>query len=713
MAPTGSLEIGDPCFAKVRGWMPYPAIIVGKRVKAKKTKFSVLFYGTKETGDIDSDCVWDATPDNIKKFVTPKSLLKKQFKLGYEEMMETHEINGKETEQVVRAQEKKTDESAGRGVEEDLEFDFEFNSIFEVINIKLNKTITAQEKEGPLDLSDTEAGVIEIEGGVEKNICEQDGEVVMESVVEKTVEVVMEVPEKVKEVAKENAAGNTEEVTMEDMDVEGNNADNEIFGLAETACSKKRTKKKASKRKKKSSEPQPTNEKDNEKATQPKPKGNPSKKIKSKNSGRNKRSKTLRENELDVNAAFAEKIEIKDDNTFLCKCCQVFITSVKLLARSHAQSCGTKKKLGRHAKRITCNECGEAFTGKANLIKHTSESHTTPSYQCSVCMKRFKYRVYYKRHLKIHDTVTAVVCPFCPKTFTFESYKVRHIKRVHQKKLNSFQNDMPLMDDEDSAVIVINQEEKRRGDNCFWQYEATFPNTEKSKSSSYQSFYSSLGLLSQQDWDDWILASEELNVPFSVDGSKDRVEIAVTKNGNGEEKVVCIGSRLRINEEFVMKSLLEVVDNAVDRSENQHDEGETDDESSKETNTKDMNEDIEKLLTERSLPVVTFETDPAAKSPVDAADKAPDHVKKMTESVECHLCGTSGFRSAWFLKRHISQMHTGSIKCDICDNVFIDKFSYLQHSKGCFFWCGKTGCSFHDKRKARVESHERSHQRDE
>ena len=84
----------------------------------------------------------------------------------------------------------------------------------------------------------------------------------------------------------------------------------------------------------------------------------------------------------------------------------------------------------------------------------------------------------------------------------------------------------------------------------------------------------------------------------------------------------------------------------------------------------------------------------------------------MVKSVKCSECGATGFKDGWYLKRHISQMHVGSVKCNICEIVFLDKFHYLQHSKTCFFWCKKAGCSFHDKRKARIESHERTHDRE-
>ena len=148
----------------------------------------------------------------------------------------------------------------------------------------------------------------------------------------------------------------------------------------EEVPTQKKSRSKVGKRNKKSIRPETSFEKNNkQESSNQKSKANPSKKTKSKKSGRNKKSKTLRESELDVNAAFVDKIEMKDDNIFHCKSCQVFVTSVKLLAKSHAQSCGTKKTVGRHGKKLSCNECGETFTGKANLIKHTRTSHVMPS----------------------------------------------------------------------------------------------------------------------------------------------------------------------------------------------------------------------------------------------------------------------------------------------------------------------------------------------
>ena len=440
-------------------------------------------------------------------------------------------------------------------------------------------------------------------------------------------------------------------------------------------------------------------------------KANKGKKTKGKVSGIISKGKTLRESEMEVNEAFADKIVVKEDNTFHCRFCPLFVTSVKLLAKSHAQSCDTKKKKGRLAKQIQCNECGETFTGKKNLVKHTRESHSMPSYQCSTCMKKFKYRVYYMRHLKIHDRQPSVSCPYCSQKFRFESYKLRHIDRVHRMKLSSPQSEQE--NDGGEVMIEVRDEEKRLGENFFWKYEATLPNLDRAKSSSFGNFYNSLGLLNQGDWNDWMQVSEMLGLPYSVDGSHSGMEIAVVKNGTGDEKVECVGSRIITVGGFKAADL--------SGSDSMEDGGVKMADSDEETltltyNQAEANETIEEVL--RSIDecyLSSTDVHDGENEEVEDTDNAANSNSGSVRSrqVVCDLCGTSGFRSAWFLRRHISQMHLGSIRCDICCNIFVDKFQYLKHSKTCFYWCGKPGCGFHDKRKPRVESHEKGHARDE
>ena len=52
---------GEPCFAKVRGFIPYPAKIMGRSERVRKEKYAVLFYGTAETADIEPGMMWPVT----------------------------------------------------------------------------------------------------------------------------------------------------------------------------------------------------------------------------------------------------------------------------------------------------------------------------------------------------------------------------------------------------------------------------------------------------------------------------------------------------------------------------------------------------------------------------------------------------------------------------------------------------------------------------
>ena len=81
-------------------------------------------------------------------------------------------------------------------------------------------------------------------------------------------------------------------------------------------------------------------------------------------------------------------------------------------------------------------------------------------------------------------------------------------------------------------------------------------------------------------------------------------------------------------------------------------------------------------------------------------------------SIDCSRCTASGFRNRWFLRRHMDQMHAESVKCNICGNIFLDKYHYLQHSRNCYYWCSRAGCDFHERRRSRVESHEKKHDRE-
>ena len=91
---SGKFADGDPCFAKVKGFIPYPAKILERIKMVKKEKYSVLFYGEKKTADIEVGNLWPVTSESIKKLVTATSLSRKGFSAGYSEMKVEHELPG-------------------------------------------------------------------------------------------------------------------------------------------------------------------------------------------------------------------------------------------------------------------------------------------------------------------------------------------------------------------------------------------------------------------------------------------------------------------------------------------------------------------------------------------------------------------------------------------------------------------------------------------
>ena len=167
-----------------------------------------------------------------------------------------------------------------------------------------------------------------------------------------------------------------------------------------------------------------------------------------------------------------------------------------------------------------------------------------------------------------------------------------------------------------------------------------------------------------------------------------------------------------LTDDFVKEIVEEVADNAVDLTEPEFDDaGEVNEDGEK---LDESGGEIEKLLEDFSACIISRD-DEAEQVQVDSPmDHLPEEgvavVKNRSQIIICRHCGSSGFKDLWFLKRHTAQMHLGSVQCDICENVFIDKFHYLQHAKTCYFWCDQ--CSFHDKRKSRMESHQRKHDRE-
>ena len=199
-----------------------------------------------------------------------------------------------------------------------------------------------------------------------------------------------------------------------------------------------------------------------------------------------------------------------------------------------------------------------------------------------------------------------------------------------------------------------------------------------------------------------------MNLPIGVHG--DAFEFAVTKEEAGTQKVICVGSKICTTETFVKEIVYELADTAVAIS--------TDlitDDSVDEENIDSDESSIEKVLGLLESSLVGIKSHNLLDTS-DGGDEEPYHedsnlaeVEQVVQlvsqpessqnsqvQIDCSRCGASGFRNMWFLRRHMGLMHGEAVKCQICENVFIDKFidkfNYLQHSKTCYYWCSRAGC---------------------
>ena len=97
MSTKESFLIGDHCFAHVKGFPWWPAVVVNKeerqRKKGTKEVFSVVFHGTNETADLPSEELRSLTPKNKEKCATKAALKRKHYKEGYEKMLKDAEVS--------------------------------------------------------------------------------------------------------------------------------------------------------------------------------------------------------------------------------------------------------------------------------------------------------------------------------------------------------------------------------------------------------------------------------------------------------------------------------------------------------------------------------------------------------------------------------------------------------------------------------------------
>ena len=84
--PLDALEVGDSCFAHVKGYPWWPAKVTEK-IQSGNKKYSVTFFGTYETAFLPSHEVKSISPETIKKLASPAAMRRKNFQHGFREMM--------------------------------------------------------------------------------------------------------------------------------------------------------------------------------------------------------------------------------------------------------------------------------------------------------------------------------------------------------------------------------------------------------------------------------------------------------------------------------------------------------------------------------------------------------------------------------------------------------------------------------------------------
>ena len=433
---------GAPCFAKVKGYCAYPAKVLERSKNVKKEKYSVKFYGTDENAVLDPSSMWPVTEETIGRFVTPGTLKRWRFKPGYEEMMRSHGLLVGDSEKDCGVNKEKDEEEEKVNSDDEYSFDvaahavsYNKSSFFKALVKDIDEDIDSESDD------DINFGIGKKTGPLRKLTMETEAGENLENKQEE--EYVGPVKESA---AEKSTASDAEEdlvtvVVGEELNEPVDPTFHEKSMILETVGRKGRKNTESSKKAKKSS--------------------------KQKKAITKKRGKTLKEDEADLNRIFAEKININEDGSFSCKDCPDFATVFRLLARTHAKTCGTvKKKVGRKVKNRPCTVCGIVCEGKKGLARHFQENHGTVKYTCSTCFRKFEKRKYYLGHLKIHEEQNKIRCPYCPKTFLFKSYLKRHLKRTHTPAVTVAEGQSGQEVDAEDR-----QEGVQSGDNILSQYQ--------------------------------------------------------------------------------------------------------------------------------------------------------------------------------------------------------------------------------------------------
>ena len=274
----------------------------------------------------------------------------------------------------------------------------------------------------------------------------------------------------------------------------------------------------------------------------------------------------------------------------------------------------------------------------------------------------------------------------------------------------------------DDLEFEIELEEKKVSGGYTGHYKVT-EKTGNTVSKQYSKFESTLGITNEEDWEAYILMSNMWKLPLS----EEPFDIAVSTNKFGEETTTIIWNTFKTdNHDTAINN--DTMGNSVDNDWNTMESLVVAAESiSIDNGYQDVittgaivgnieNVDVESFVIE-SVGVdnnVDIENVEPIEQVVPALPASTESLKNViadTAGFTCSLCGMSGIKDNFNLSRHIARMHRGTFKCSICNVEFNDRYSFNVHYKDCFYYCPIVGCTFKEKRQARLDGHLRNHSR--
>ena len=432
------LEVGDCCFAHVRGYPWWPAKVTNR----SNRKYCLTFFGTRETAWLPSRDLRSISLETIQKFNSPASMRRKHFGEGFKEMMKLFS-NTKETSLssinpvvlreisnnvgVATKSSLSTKKLKIRNGPREGSFEYLHQLTAALKEKKLTDIEIIVKIENVEDLDDSLLDLIDDEAlGRNGNTLYQ-------------CEICGKSYENQASVDKHHDLDHRNCMVQMGIDFEIenqlNNSEKAAEGFNDESESEKAAVKVPRRSKKNDSEKGKAAPKEKSKDVTIKVnKGSKKKRFE------NNVVKSLREQELENGEKFYDNVEIRN-SCYHCKICKKFSTITELLAKSHIVLCGKRRKRGRPQKISSCLECSQEFTSLKDLKRHHKKDHICASYTCSSCLHEFTHRPSYIRHIQSHKYLPKLECSVvdCGKTFRYGCDLKRHLvshaksKQLHEK----------------------------------------------------------------------------------------------------------------------------------------------------------------------------------------------------------------------------------------------------------------------------------------